>query len=455
MKICPKCGTFANDEAHFCNKCGAKLEEQFMSSNQQKPKATGKKEELKVISIISSLIGILSIFTVFSCFGVALSLSGVIISTIGLKYSTTKQNRNLAVIGLVICLFTSYFSLSINVQKIGSNSEPKEQAEETQVEETQVETPSPTIEPTEAPINYKEVFLYDLILNSTSYVNQYVETSFSIHYCYPKENDGLTEIASEYTDYDLTGEMDNIFVYLDGLVEYEMDQYITVHGKFVYKDSRYCIIDAEVTDIGSQSEKSFQDGLIIYTHYRNEQLQASKESFIASCVEVSYDDLLRYPETYQDVPIKLTIVASDVKADGWIFKGDILAEYQGGDLIVFDDREVREPRLVTGDKVTVYATGAGLGKMQIKQEGIILDKTVDEYNIPQISIKYTEWDKAFTEMDSSSKASDDGDLYDEGKRAGDNLAETLGEIDWDENKSDAREAGKEIAEYINEIIGAE
>ena len=450
MKICPKCGTFANDEAHFCDKCGAKLEEQFMSSNQQKPKITGKKEELKVISIISSVIGILSIFTVFSCFGIMLSLSGVIISIIGLKYSTTKQNRNLAVIGLVICLFTSYFSLSINVQKIGSNSEPKEQ-----VEETQVETPSPTIEPTEAPINYKEVFLYDLILNSTSYVNQYVETSFSIHYCYPKEYDGLTEIASEYTDYDLTGEMDNIFVYLDGLVEYEMDQYITVRGKFVYKDSQYCIIDAEVTDIGSQSEKSFQDGLIIYTHYRNEQLQASKESFIASCVEVSYDDLLRYPETYQDVPIKLTIVASDVKADGWIFKGDILAEYQGGDLIVFDDREVREPRLVTGDKVTVYATGAGLGKMQIKQEGIIFNKTVDDYNIPQISIKYTEWDKAFTEMDSSSKASDDGDLYDEGKRAGDNLAETLGEIDWDENKSDAREAGEELAEYINEIIGAE
>lgn len=450
MKICPKCSSFANDGSNFCPKCGSKLEEQFMSSNQQKPKATGKKDDLKVISIISSVIGILSIFTVFSCFGIMLSFSGVIISIIALSTSKEKQNRNLSIIGLVICLLTSYFSLSINVQKIGNDSKPKEQ-----VEETQVETHSPTIEPTEAPINYKEVFLYDLILNSTSYVNQYVETSFSVHYCYPKENDGLTEIASEYTDYDLTGEMDNIFVYLDGLVEYEMDQYITVHGKFVYKDSRYCIIDAEVTDIGSQSEKSFQDGLIIYTHYRNEQLQASKESFIASCVEVSYDDLLRYPETYQDVPIKLTIVASDVKADGWIFKGDILAEYQGGDLIVFDDREVREPRLVTGDKVTVYATGAGLGKMQIKQEGIILDKTVDEYNIPQISIKYTEWDKAFTEMDSSSKASDDGDLYDEGKRAGDNLAETLGEIDWDENKSDAREAGGELAEYINEIIGAE
>jgi len=58
-------------------------------------------------------------------------------------------------------------------------------------------------------------------------------------------------------------------------------------------------------------------------------------------------------------------------------------------------------------------------------------------------------------MDSSSKASDDGDLYDEGKRAGDDLAETLGEIDWDENKEDAREAGEELAEYINEIIGAE
>lgn len=450
MKICPKCSSFANDGSNFCPKCGAKLEEQFMSNNQQKPKATGKKDDLKVISIISSVIGILSIFTVFSCFGIMLSFSGVIISIIALSTLKEKQNRNLSIIGLVICLLTSYFSLSINVQKIGNNSEPKEQ-----VEETQIETPSPTIEPTEAPINYENVFYYDLVLNSTAYTNKYVETSFRIYYCSKGREDKPTELSTEYTDYDLTGKSDNIKVVLKDNTEYADNQYITVRGKFVYQDLNYRIIDAEVTDIGSQSEKSFQDGLIIYTHYRNEQLQASKESFIASCVEVSYDDLLRYPETYQDVPIKLTIVASDVKADGWIFKGDILAEYQGGDLIVFDDREVREPRLVTGDKVTVYATGDGLGKMQIKQEGIILDKTVDEYNIPQISIKYTEWDKAFTEMDSSSKTSDDGDLYDEGKRAGDNLAETLGEIDWDENKSDAREAGGELAEYINEIIGAE
>ena len=450
MKICPKCSSFVNDGANFCPKCGAKLEEQFMSNNQQKPKETKKKEELKVVPVLASVLGVLSIFTIFSCFGIALSLSGVIISLIGFLTSKEKQNRKLSIIGLVICIITSYFALSINVQRVRDVSEPKEQ-----VEETQIETPSPTIEPTEAPINYENVFYYDLVLNSTAYTNKYVETSFKIYYCYKGREDKPTELNTEYTDYDLTGKSDNIRVVLKDNTEYAEDQYITVHGKFVYKDSRYCIIDAEVTDIGSQSEKSFQDGLIIYTHYRNEQLQASKESFIASCVEVSYDDLLRYPETYQDVPIKLTIVASDVKADGWIFKGDILAEYQGGDLIVFDDREVREPRLVTGDKVTVYATGAGLGKMQIKQEGIILDKTVDEYNIPQISIKYTEWDKAFTEMDSSSKASDDGDLYDEGKRAGDNLAETIGEIDWDENKSDAREAGGELAEYINEIIGAE
>lgn len=450
MKICPKCSFFSNDVANFCPKCGAKLEEKFMSGNQQKPKATGKKDDLKVISIISSVIGILSIFTVFSCFGIMLSFSGVIISIIALSTSKEKQNRNLSIIGLVICLLTSYFSLSINVQKIGNNSKPKEQ-----VEETQVETPSPTIEPTEAPINYENVFYYDLVLNGTAYTNKYVETSFRIYYCSKGREDKPTELSTEYTDYDLTGKSDNIKVVLKDNTEYADNQYITVRGKFVYQDSNYRIIDADVTDIGSQSEKSFQDGLIIYTHYRNEQLQTSKESFIASCVEVSYDDLLRYPETYQDVPIKLTIVASDVKADGWIFKGDILAEYQGGDLIVFDDREVREPRLVTGDKVTVYATGDGLGKMKIKEDRFIYEKTVDDYNVPQISIKYTEWDKAFTDYDSSDIKSKEGDLYDEGKRAGDNLAETIGEIDWDENKSDAREAGGELAEYINEIIGAE
>jgi|GEM_PF-3653609 len=449
MKICPKCSSFANDDSNFCPRCGSNLDTNIPVSNHSQLRTEKNKNKVSASAIVATVIGTIALCLYFSYFSLFVGTVGIIVGIIAIALSRSDRSRFISIIGISfsVLAFITFFAFQ---REQANNEKPNEQKEE-----IAVETPSPTVEPTEAPINYKEVFLYDLILNSTSYVNQYVETSFSIHYCYPKENDGLTEIASEYTDYDLTGEMDNIFIYLDGLVEYEMDQYITVRGRFVYKDSRYCIIDAEVTDIGSQSEKSFQDGLIIYTHYRNEELQASKESFIASCVEVSYDDLLRYPETYQDVPIKLTIVASDVKADGWIFKGDILAEYQGGDLIVFDDREVREPRLVNGDKVTVYATGDGLGKMKIKEDRFIYEKTVDDYNVPQISIKYTEWDKAFTEMDSSSKASDDGDLYDEGKRAGDDLAETLGEIDWDENKEDAREAGEELAEYINEIIGAE
>ena len=127
------------------------------------------------------------------------------------------------------------------------------------------------------------------------------------------------------------------------------------------------------------------------------KLQQSKESFIASCIDVTYDDLRRYPDSYEDVPIKLTIYASDVEPDGWIFPGDIIATFNGEELAVYDDRKIREPRIMEGDTVTVYAVGYGLTKMQVKQKGVLFNKTVDEYDVPTIKIKYTEKDKDFTE----------------------------------------------------------
>ena len=126
-------------------------------------------------------------------------------------------------------------------------------------------------------------------------------------------------------------------------------------------------------------------------------MQQEKEVFIESCVSVSYDELRKYPDSYKDVPIKLTIYAEDVEPDGWIFPGDIIATINGEELAVYDDRIVREPRIIEGDTVTIYAVGDGLATMKVKQKGLVFNKTIDEYDVPAVKIKYTENDKDFVE----------------------------------------------------------
>ena len=86
-----------------------------------------------------------------------------------------------------------------------------------------------------------------------------------------------------------------------------------------------------------------------------------------------------------------------MEPDGWIFPGDIIATLNGEEIAVYDERQVREPRIMKGDTITVYAVGYGLSKMKVKQQGVLYNKTVDEYDVPAIKIKYTEDDKDFIE----------------------------------------------------------
>lgn len=456
MKICPICASFNDDTAKFCSKCGFKLEEEKQEQPTPVAPVNSKTQKISSLAVGSFVISIFSLLLFATYFPLLLGTLAIIFGIIGFFQSKSKNSRIYALFGIAISIMSIVILFEVGVDLMNSKDEKKK--EEVQAEQEYIEpspTAKPTPEPAEAPISYKHAFVYDLILNPSPYLNKYVETSFPVGSC-SSYDDGTVKMYTEYTDYDLCGESENLIIYLpNGSTVYEDGKYVTVQGKLTYDEYQYILTDAKVVNIGSESEQDYQDGMVVYKYNRGMQLQAEKENFIESCEDVSYDDLLRYPETYDGKPIKLTIYASDVKADGWVFKGDILAEYEGKELIVFDDREVREPRLVTGDKVTVYATGAGLGKMQIKEEGLIFNKTVDDYNIPQISIKYTEWDKAFTDYDSSDIKSKEGDLYDEGKRAGDDLSETLADIDWDENKENARELGKEAAEFVNELIGAE
>lgn len=97
---------------------------------------------------------------------------------------------------------------------------------------------------------------------------------------------------------------------------------------------------------------------------------------------------MRYPDTYKNKKIKVIINITEVEPDGIIFPGDIQGTLEGKEVAVYDDREVKEPKLAKGDTVTIYGKGNGLTTVKIKQKSGIFSKTVDKYSIPGISIKY-------------------------------------------------------------------
>lgn len=180
--------------------------------------------------------------------------------------------------------------------------------------------------------------------------------------------------------------------------DYESGEFITVEGELSCKNNHPEILKAVIVKGGSET---YESGLAEYRQAYNEKLQKEKEEFIGKCTTVSYEDLRRYPDSYRDTPIKLTIYIKTAKADGLIFQGDIIATYEGGEMGVYDDRIKREPRIMEGDTITVYAMGDGLCTMKKQQKvdvGVAyVNKTVDKYEVPSIKIKYTANDKDFVE----------------------------------------------------------
>lgn len=336
---------------------------------------------------------------------------------------------------------------SFAVENESKEKEKNNQILEETEQETHVEKSVEEGEKEIDTIEYEDVFFYDLMDNIDYYNGKYIRTVIQVSSCY--ENDDKKYIRSQYSDYDLSENRDDITVYPDNYRDFEYGEYITVEGRIAKDGNNDVLANAHIVNHGDEARKTFEDGLAICKEEYNKKLMSQRETFIESCTEVSYEDLRRYPDTYKDKPIKLKIYAKDVEPDGWIFPGDIIATYQGEELAVYDGRAVREPRILEGDTITVYAVGYGLSKMQIKQKGLVFNKTVDEYDVPAIQIKYTENDNVYYEK---SVDTDETNLYDAGKDAGEKLNEGLDSNDWDENKEKAREAGEKAADFINNLI---
>lgn len=487
---CPECGKQISDLAQSCPNCGFPIG--FMSSkneekNEEVSKENSKENEKRYYENANSFnknqkeqpirayvhetkkYSVLSIIAfIFSILGFTFFI-GIIFSAIDL-YRKDGKKKTLSIVALCISIIWlivvattgreekengNDVAVETENQNIVQDSEhnkdeSKENNTEKEIEEKSVEenvVEKAEVVQQEETIEYEDVFFYDLMDNLDYYNGKYVRTVIQVSTCY--QNDDTTYIKSQYADYDLTENSSSITIYPDNYQDFEYDEYITVEGWLAKDGNSDILINAHIVDSGDDSRETFENDLEICKEEYRKKLMSQRELFIESCVEVSYDDLRRYPDTYKDKLLKMKIYAEDVEPDGWIFPGDIIATYQGEELAVYDDRAVREPRILEGDTITVYAVGYGLTKMQVKQKGLVFNKTVDEYDVPAIQIKYTEKDDLSSQ---SAGENEESDANRNGSETGENVNNKLESNDWDENKDNAREAGKKAAEFINSLV---
>ena len=279
-----------------------------------------------------------------------------------------------------------------------------------------VETP----EPTQAPVI--PVFYVDLSKDFGSYEGKIVEMTVPV-----KE----VNTSGRFTVRDRIKSELRIETNDESLYKKKNDiAFATVCGMAEVKYGYASITNAEVLWYGTEAPSDYVALVSEYEAAVRAAKVKAREDFIASAVEVSYDDLRRYPDTYKGKAMKLYLYVDNVEADGLLTVGNIFATYNGGEIGVHDKRELREPRLMAGDYITVYATGAGLSTVKVYAKGTgILGSDIgadvkEKYEIPLVEMIYT--DKDNVDMFSASETASEDFYYNKGAEFADKLNSMLG-----------------------------
>lgn len=447
---CPECGKEFSDKANSCPNCGIPTEEAIKMMNEKipegelidnnsnpsdlesNPETTNKlseksfKEDNKIIDLKNKLsksnsseepettekkespMGILSL--ILSCLG-CLFIFGFVCAIADLykndpaeKHWTSKAALAMCVFWIfVVFLLFSISSSSSSVSSVSENSPSVESIEissesemttessteelipaENAAEEFSTEEPSAELESTVPEIAAKKVFGYELDDNRAHYVGDIVQTSFPISSLDEEDK----EICSSSDD-------GNLYIYP---IEYdsslELDEYITVVGKLGSDENGYdtTITDAKITETGEKAQESYEALKAEYEEAQKLAAEKFEEEFRETAQEVTYDELSRYPDKYKSEKIKLTVNITDVEPEKYlIFAGYYKATFEGKEITVYDERDVKEPKLLDGDTVTIYGYGNGLTTVKQKRQGLIFDETVNEYTIPSIAIKFLDF----------------------------------------------------------------
>ena len=282
---------------------------------------------------------------------------------------------------------------------------PADSAEPTEAPVIPAAAPAETAPADDEPIH---VFYIDLENDITRYDGLEIVTSFPVKHI----SSGGRVVADDTL---LTDDMDAMTGDDTLYGRRSTIQYVTLQGRAERRSEDITIFSAEVIYAGSTMPDDLQRDMEDYEHAIRVARIAEREDFIARAVTPSYEELRRYPDTYAGQPLAITVYISMVEPDGILSNGNIWASYDGGEVGVYDLRTFREPRLMDGDTITIYAEGLGLTTVKTFIEGSgflgtnLGAKVTDTREIPAFAMKYTSLDN--TDAFGSAKNAEEGDYY--------------------------------------------
>lgn len=228
------------------------------------------------------------------------------------------------------------------------------------------------------------IFATELLNSWSDYIGKWVTVSYACGDC----EDDEERIQSTYDD------EARLYLrsYVDNYRQFAYGDYITVTG---IVDSQYAsyieIKNAHIDNFGSDSQLAYEQGKNEYEEQKRIKAEEYEAEFKESVESPTYDDLLRYPDSYKDIKIKVKVKVTRVEPDGLIFDGDIEATMNGEKVALYDGRETKEPKLREGDFITIYGYGKGVTTVKVQDVSGWLPKTVDKYDIPSIDMRYIEF----------------------------------------------------------------
>ena len=273
-----------------------------------------------------------------------------------------------------------------NVHSETENIEETTKITET-IETTQTETPIEietvsdiTVENTIGETSVKsnnediidEIFYEQILTDYSDYIGKRIKTTIIVSSCVNLKDE-------YYITSDMDANRNTLKVYTEAENNFEPNEYLTVIGSFEKDGYEYLLSDVEIIESGENAKNNWNNELSEYLDY-----------FKATAEHVTYDNLMRYPDSYREKRVVVAAVIEDVEPDGILFNGKIKANMDGNELLINDGREIREPRLQAGDSVTIYGFGKGLANVKVKDGSGLFAETVYEYSIPEISIRYVE-----------------------------------------------------------------
>ena len=242
-----------------------------------------------------------------------------------------------------------------------------------------------------------KVFVRDLMRNYAQYEGKTIQVYIG----------GLHDVRlftdHVYANSELDSEIDfRAYVEKDNMKEYydKGSKDLIIGGVVVCEDGDYynkvvTLHDAVVMGYTGSDTATLQSMIDTYDALMAQDVIDKEADFKANAAAVSYEDLLRYPTTWKDKPVYLTVTVKEIAyPDGFmdaLLNGtQYLCMIPGTDdlLIVYDLRDVKEPTIMEGDTISFYGYPDDLGIVRTYNPNKFFNNTISRTEVPQVYIKY-------------------------------------------------------------------